>query len=117
MKRVADVFVNNGSGVRGDLKAVIRAILLDPEARDPAMLSDPVFGKMKEPYLRTANLIRALNARAANGVYELNYLGDIHYQEPLAAPSVFNFFQPGYSPAGPVSDAGSWRRSFRYSTR
>jgi uncharacterized protein (DUF1800 family) len=106
VKRVADVFVNNGSGVRGDLKAVVRAILLDPEARDPAMLSDPVFGKMKEPYMRTANLMRALNARAANGVYELNYLGDIHYQEPLAAPSVFNFFQPGFSPAGPVSDAG-----------
>jgi uncharacterized protein (DUF1800 family) len=106
VQRVATVFINNGNGVRGDLKAVIRAILLDPEARDPAMMSDPVFGKMKEPYMRTANLIRALNARAADGVYQLDYLGDIHYQEPLSAPSVFNFYEPGYSPAGPVSDAG-----------
>ncbi len=106
VKRVADVFVNDGSGIRGDMKAVIRAILLDPEARDPAMLANPNFGKMKEPYIRTANLIRALNARAANGVYQLDYLGDIHYQEPLSAPSVFNFFEPGFSPAGPVSNAG-----------
>jgi uncharacterized protein (DUF1800 family) len=106
VKRVADVFVNNGAGVRGDMKAVIKAILLDPEARNPAMLANPAFGKMKEPYLRTANLIRALNARAADGVYQLDYLGDIHYQEPLDAPSVFNFYQPGYSPAGPISNAG-----------
>jgi len=104
--RVANVFTNNGSGIRGDMKAVIRAILLDQEARDPAMMSDTVFGKMKEPYLRTANLIRALNARAANGVYSLSYLDDIHYQQPLSSPSVFNFFKPGYTPAGPISDAG-----------
>ena len=106
VKRVADIFVNNGSGVRGDMKAVIRAILLDPEARDPSMMSNPNFGKMKEPYMRTANLIRALNARAADGVYQLDYLGDIHYEEPLSAPSVFNFYKPGYAPSGPINDAG-----------
>ena len=110
VKRVADVFVNNGRGVRGDLKAVIRAILLDSEARDPGMIYDPVlsvnFGKMKEPYLRTVNLMRALNARSADGFYNTNYIEDIHYQQPLSAPSVFNFFKPGYAPAGPVSNAG-----------
>jgi uncharacterized protein (DUF1800 family) len=106
VQRVANVFINNGSGVRGDMKAVIKAILLDPEARDPAMMSDPVFGKMKEPYLRTANLMTALNARAANGIYELSYLGDIHYQQPLSAPSVFNFYKPQYSPGGAISNAG-----------
>jgi len=104
--RVAAKFADNGSGVRGDLKAVIRAVLLDPEARDPQKMSDPNFGKMKEPYLRTANLVRALNARAANGVYALNYLEDIHFQQPLSAPSVFNFFKPGFAPDGPVSDSG-----------
>jgi uncharacterized protein (DUF1800 family) len=104
--RVAAKFVDNGKGVRGDMKAIIRAILEDPEARDPQMLSDPTFGKMKEPYLRTVNLITALNARPATNTFQLSYLDDIHFQEPLDAPSVFNFFKPGYAPDGPVADAG-----------
>ncbi len=104
--RVAAMFVNNGSGVRGDLKAVVRAILTDVEARDPQVSALVTSGKVKEPYLRTANFVRAFRARAANGVYDMRYLGDIHFQQPLSAPSVFNFFKPGYAPAGPVSDAG-----------
>jgi uncharacterized protein (DUF1800 family) len=92
--------------VRGDLKAVIRAILLDDEARKPQFFNTANSGKMKEPYLRTANLIRALHARAANGVYDLRYLEEILFQQPLSSRSVFNFFRPGYSPAGPVNDAG-----------
>ncbi len=104
--RVAAKFADNGSGVRGDMKTIIRAVLLDQEARDPAKMSDLTFGKMKEPYLRTVNLIRAFDGRAGNGIYALNNLDDIHFQEPLDAPSVFNFFKPGYSPDGPVSDAG-----------
>ena len=106
VQRVAQKFVDNGSGVRGDLKAVIRAILLDDEARSPQFLATPKSGKMKEPYLRTANLVRALHARAANGVYDLRYIDEFHFQQPLSAPSVFNFFKPGYAPAGPVNDAG-----------
>ena len=104
--RVAAKFGNNGKGVRGDLKAVIKAILLDVEARDPAMLSSTTFGKMKEPYLQTVGLARAFNARSASGIYNVGNLGDIHFQQPYASPSVFNFFRPGYSPAGPISDAG-----------
>jgi uncharacterized protein (DUF1800 family) len=104
--RVAGHFIDNGRGVRGDLKSVVRAILLDPEARDPERLSSSTFGKLKEPYLRTVQLAKAVGARAANGNYELNYLDDIHFQQPLSAPSVFNFFKPAYSPAGPVADAG-----------
>ncbi|MDZ4288316.1 MAG: DUF1800 family protein, partial [Prosthecobacter sp.] len=104
--RVSAKFANNGKGVRGDMKAVIRAILLDPEARDPAQLSSTTFGKMKEPYLRTVGLARAFNARAASGVYDLGPLGELHFQQPYSSPSVFNFFRPGYSPAGPISDAG-----------
>ena len=105
--RVAGKFVNNGNGVRGDLKAVIMAILMDSEARTPQ--EGPVLteGKLKEPYLQTANLVRALGAKPAVGnIYLLNYLEDIHFQQPLSAPSVFNFFKPGYAPAGPVSEAG-----------
>lgn len=104
--RVAAKFVDNGIGVRGDLKAVIRTILLDPEARDPLISALVASGKMKEPYLRTINLARAFNAHAANGVFGVSYLDEIHFQQPLSAPSVFNFFKPGYAPAGPLSDAG-----------
>ncbi len=103
--RVATKFENNGSGVRGDLKAVIRQILMDPEARQPSFIASPNSGKMKEPYLRTANLLRALHAKASNGVFDLRYLEEIHFQQPLSAPSVFNFFKPGYAPAGDISDA------------
>lgn len=103
--RVAGKFVNNGSGMRGDLKTVIRAILTDAEARDP-QAGSITSGKLKEPYLRTVNLARALNAKAANGVYDLRYLEDIHFQQPLSAPSVFNFFKPGYAPAGALNDNG-----------
>ncbi|MEA3211823.1 MAG: hypothetical protein QOE70_4880 [Chthoniobacter sp.] len=104
--RVSAKFIDNGSGIRGDLQAVIRAILLDPEARDPQVATLPGSGKMKEPYLRTVNLARAFHAKAANGVFGVSYLDEIHFQQPLSAPSVFNFFKPGYAPAGPVSDAG-----------
>lgn len=104
--RVSAAFANNGAGVRGDMKAVIKAILLDPEARDYSNLADAAQGKMKEPYLRTVGLARAFNARSAARIYELSYLDDIHFQQPYSSPSVFNFFRPGYSPAGPLSDAG-----------
>jgi uncharacterized protein (DUF1800 family) len=104
--RVAQAFANNGSGVRGDMKAVILAILLDPEARAEANLSSTTYGKLKEPYLRTVNLARAFNARAANGSWPLASLDEILFQQPYSSPSVFNFFRPGYVPAGPLSDAG-----------
>ena len=104
VSRVVGKFIDNGGGVRGDFKAVIRSILLDPEARDPLVGNDNISGKLKEPYLRTANLVRATRAKAANGVYGMRYLSEIHGQEPLSAPSVFNFFKPGYAPPGPIDD-------------
>jgi hypothetical protein len=70
------------------------------------MLSYDDYGKMKEPYLRTANLVRAFNAKAGNGNYQLSYLRSIHAMEPMSSPSVFNFFKPGFSPAGEINDAG-----------
>lgn len=106
ISRVTAKFINNGHGVRGDLKAVLKAILLDPEARDPAMLADTGFGKMREPYLRTVNLARAFNAKSTTGRYTIDYISDNFLQQPYSAPSVFNFFKPGYSPPGAVSDAG-----------
>ncbi len=104
--RVAAAFINNGSGVRGDMKAVIKTMLLDPEARDPVMMSDPKFGKQREPFLRVVNFGRAFNAASQEGFYPLDNFFMDHYQEPMKAPSVFNFYLPGYTPPGPIGDAG-----------
>jgi uncharacterized protein (DUF1800 family) len=92
--RMAAVFNDNGSGVRGDLKAVVSAILLDPEARrgdDPAQVQ-PNDGHLKEPILLMTNLLRAMNALTrADGLpgYAANM-----FQEPMKSPSVFNFYPP-----------------------
>jgi uncharacterized protein (DUF1800 family) len=104
--RVAAAFANNGAGTRGDMKAVVRAILLDPEARDPARMADPTFGKLREPLLRCVNLGRAFNAKADAGWYPLDTFFMDHVQEPFKSPSVFNFYLPGYSPPGPITQAG-----------
>ena len=104
--RVAAAFANNGSGVRGDMKAVIKAILLDSEARDPAMMSQPHWGKLREPILRCVNLARAFNATAPAGYYALDQFALAALQDPMNSPSVFNFFLPTYSPSGPMSQQG-----------
>ena len=65
--RAAQKFVNNGSGTRGDLGAVIRAILTDHEARSPVVVANPSYGKLKEPLLRLTGLLRSFNASSASG--------------------------------------------------
>lgn len=104
--RVAAAFADNGNGGRGDLRAVVKAILLDPEARDPAFMTDPRFGKLREPFLRCVNLARAFNAAAQDGFYSLDAFNLDHLQQPFNSPSVFNFFLPGYSPPGPLTQEG-----------
>lgn len=104
VERVARVFNNNGSGVRGDLAAVVKSILLDNEAR-PAVPQD-VDGKLKEPLLRLTQLWRAYDAASASGRYPLNYIYVIFGQGPLQSPSVFNFFSPFYAPPGEIRDNG-----------
>ena len=105
VRRVAEVFNNNGAGVRGDLGAVVRAILLDAEARPSA--ADEAHGKLKEPLLRLTQLYRAFNATAANGSYRrLAGVSAIFGQGPLQSPSVFNFFSPFYAPPGEIRNAG-----------
>ncbi|HEX2749321.1 MAG TPA: DUF1800 family protein, partial [Verrucomicrobiales bacterium] len=104
--RVAAAFANNGQGVRGDMKAFIKAILLDPEARDPAMMNDPNFGKLREPFLRCVNLARAFNAYTASGWYYLDAFTLDHVQEPMKSPSVFNFYLPDYAPPGTLVEHG-----------
>ncbi len=104
--RVAAKFANNGAGVRGDMKAVVKQILLDPEARDPAMLADPTFGKLREPILKVVNFARAFNARSVEGWFYLDAFSLDHAQEPMKAPSVFNFFLPTYTPPGVLAQSG-----------
>ncbi len=96
----------NPVGPRGDMKAVVKAILLDPEARDPAMMEQPTWGKLREPFLRVVNFARAFNAYSTSGYYPLDQFTLDHMQDPMNAPSVFNFFMPGHSPPGPVTQAG-----------
>ncbi len=99
--RVATAFNNNGLGVKGDLKAVIRAILLDPEARGSDTLVQPQFGKLREPILRFCAWGRAFAGTSPNETWlgETSDPGMLLGQSPLRAPSVFNFFRPGYVPA------------------
>lgn len=104
--RVAAKFANNGAGVRGDMKAVIKAVLLDPEARDAAMMSQPTWGKLREPFLRCVNFARAFNAASTSGYYPLDNFALAHLQDPMNSPSVFNFFLPTHSPAGPITEMG-----------
>ena len=104
--RVALKFNDNGLGVRGDLKAVVKAVLLDPEARDPAHMDDPLFGKVREPFLRVVNMARAFDASSPSGYFQLGSFFMDHYEEPMKSPSVFNFYLPSYSAPGEVQAAG-----------
>ena len=104
VRRVAETFNNNGSGVRGDLRAVVRAVLLDPEAR-PAMPME-IDGKLKEPILRVTQLWKAYNATSISGRYPLVAAYVLFGQGPLQSPSVFNFFSPFYAPPGEISNSG-----------
>jgi uncharacterized protein (DUF1800 family) len=100
--RVAAAFANNGKNVRGDLKAVIRAILLDAEARNSASLAgSPASDKLREPVLRLANWMRAFNVKSASTRFLMTNMDDPLTslgQTPLRAASVFNFYRPGYTP-------------------
>ena len=109
VRRVASAFNNNGQGVRGDMKAVIRAVLLDEEARGDNARKQPSFGRIREPVLRFTHLMRALEASSRTGYWGIGRTdvpGNLN-QTAMRAPSVFNFYRPGYSPAGtPVARAG-----------
>jgi uncharacterized protein (DUF1800 family) len=95
VKRVASVFENDGSGTRGNLGAVVRAILLDPEARATPAAN---FGKLREPLLKLTALWRALGALpGSNGAYGVFTPERFLAQRPLGAASVFNFYEVDYA--------------------
>ena len=104
IQRVSAMFDDNGFGVRGDLGAVVKAILLDVEAR-PDMPME-IDGKLKEPLLRLTQLWRAYNARSQSGVFSLIGSSLIFGQGPMQSPTVFNFFSPFFAPAGEIRNSG-----------
>ena len=107
--RVARAFNNNGAGVRGDMKAVLRAVLLNPDLRGGPTGTDVQSGKLREPLVRFGHWLRAFDAKAASGYYRIWNLEDNVYslgQNPLRAPSVFNWFRPHYAPPGEILRRG-----------
>ena len=100
IERIATIFNDNGQGVKGDLEAVVCAILIDPEARDCAWLNHPKSGRLRQPVERLTNLFTALNVTTPSGDIWYNDNGHIFdklEQSFLASPSVFNFFTPFYA--------------------
>jgi uncharacterized protein (DUF1800 family) len=99
--RISAVFENNGSGVRGDLKAVVRAILLDVEARSDAIAGTATEGKLREPIMRLTGWARAFGASSPSGAWPIGDTSSSSTrlaQSPGRSQSVFNFFRPGYTP-------------------
>ena len=103
---VATAFNNNGQGVRGDMKAVIRAILLHPEART----MNNSAGKVREPVLRLTAYLRAFPHTSDSGAWQVGNTDDPSRelgQTVLRSPSVFNFFRPGFVNPGSRSAAAN----------
>jgi uncharacterized protein (DUF1800 family) len=114
--RVAAAFADNGSGVRGDMKAVIRAVLLDAEARDASKVVVDDWGKLREPMIRFTAWMRGFGAKSSSGAYTVYMLEDPVdglAQGPLAAPSVFNWFRPSYAPQGVIAQRGEVAPEFQ----
>lgn len=116
--RVSAVFNDdNGAapgGVRGNLRAVVRAVLLDTEARRPE--TAPAHrGKVREPLLRITQLWRAMEAQPQVGRWP-DWPMDYAAQAPLGSPSVFNFYSPSYAPTGPIANAGWVAPEFQITT-
>jgi uncharacterized protein (DUF1800 family) len=104
IERIAKVFEDDGTGVRGNMKAVITAILTDQEARDTATdVSNPQYGKVREALIRYTEWARAFTAQSRTGSYDVGSTEDPIYglgEMSLRSPTVFNWFTPGYVPPG-----------------
>ncbi len=106
ISRVAAVFNSNEEGIRGDMKSVVKAILLDEEARDCDWVLNPDQGKLREPMQRYFHFCRAMDKISTYGIYW--NIGWEFFQQtgqaPLGSPGVFNFFLPDYQPSGPIAE-------------
>lgn len=108
IERVATVFNDNGSGVKGDMKSIVKAILLDPEARSCDNIEDVNYGRLREPFIRYVQINKAFDASTLSGNYrnEMYYVQEFLQQKPFTSPSVFNFYQNDYQPIGPIEAGG-----------
>ena len=104
--RVTSVFNDDGTGVRGNLQAVTKAIFTDFEARDPVTAAGKTFGKQREPIVRVANTMRAFHAVSSTGIFPIYYTDDQLGQTVMRSPSVFNFFSPDYEAPGRLAQRG-----------
>jgi uncharacterized protein (DUF1800 family) len=116
IQRVAQKFLNNGFGERGDLSAVIRQVLMDPEARNAPTANS---GKPREPMLKLTAMWRAWDAQmpAADAYGNIpmgmtNPSGTFG-QRPLGADTVFNFFEPDYQQPGAIANSGLYSPEFQ----
>jgi uncharacterized protein (DUF1800 family) len=118
VERVAAAFDDDGRGVRGDMKAVIRAILLDPEARRRPVGSETGRGMLRESFLRRVHLARAFDAANQASTYPIGDGGaPVDFgQRPVSSPTVFNFFLPDHQPTGEIADAGLFAPEFQIIT-
>jgi len=114
--RVAQVFANDGTGARGNLAAVVKAILLDYEARSLTVAADPGYGKLKEPLLRMTALYRAFGASSQEGRFPIFNPQTSLQEAALRSPTVFNFFDPGYVQEGTLAGAGLLAPEFEITT-
>lgn len=114
--RVAAAFNNNGAGLRGDMRAVVRAVLMDTEARDANVAARDEYGKVKEPMLRLTAIWRAFGAQGqtvsgaagptTRAVLRNRGAGPDMAQTVMSSPSVFNFYRPNYQPPGALRARG-----------
>ena len=116
IQRVAQKFVNNGFGERGDLSAVIRQVLMDPEARNAPTTNS---GKPREPLLKLTAMWRAWDAQMpaadayGNVAMGMTNPSGTFGQRPLGADTVFNFYEPDYQQPGAIASAGLYSPEFQ----
>ena len=120
---VAQAFIDGqymgiGSSQRGDLAVVFKAILLHPEAREPALAGDDGHGKLREPLMRFLHYARAFEITSPQtyGFFPFWRLNEVFGQSPFDAPSVFNFYLPEYQPIGAIQDRGLFSPEFEITT-
>jgi len=110
ISRVASVFNRNPNGVRGDMQSVISAVLLDPEARmDQNVSITETFGKLRDPVVRLVHWAKAFGVKSPTNSWPFGYLATNVKgigAGPGHAPSVFNWYRPGYTVRGRIADSG-----------
>jgi hypothetical protein len=120
IETVANAFNDNGAGVRGDMKAVIKTILMHPEARSCSWISNPNQGKLREPILKYTDFANAVEIiTPLNNYWNYSYwFRSATAQHPLHSQTVFNFYSPGYTPSGDIANNNLVAPEFElYNTR